>query len=115
MSSVILLPAMLIVDQPWLRAVPSLPVVLAVLASSLVATAFAYLIYFRLVATAGATNLMLSTFLMPVTAITLGILLLGEELALRHVAGLALIALGLAAIDGRLLSKLRRTALGPAE
>jgi drug/metabolite transporter (DMT)-like permease len=114
-SSAILLPAMLIVDQPWLRALPSLPVVLAVLGSSLIATAVAYLIYFRLVATAGATNLMLVTFLMPATAITLGIVALGEELALRHIAGLALIALGLAAIDGRLLTKLRRSALRPAE
>lgn len=114
-STVMLVPAMLIVDQPWLRAWPSMPVIAAVVSSAVIATTIAYLIYFRLVATAGATNLMLVTFLMPVTAITLGIVVLGEELALRHVAGLALIALGLAAIDGRLLRRLRRPALKPAE
>jgi drug/metabolite transporter (DMT)-like permease len=114
-SSALLLPAMLIVDQPWLRAMPSLPVVGAVLASAVVATTIAYLLYFRIVATAGATNLMLVTFLMPVTAITLGIVALGEELAWRHIAGMALITLGLAAIDGRLLRKMQRTSLKPEE
>jgi len=114
-SSAMLVPAMLIVDQPWLRARPSLPVVAAILSSAVLTTTIAYLIYFRLVATAGATNLMLVTFLMPVTAITLGIVVLGEDLALRHIAGLALIALGLAAIDGRLIGRMRRPRLKPAE
>jgi drug/metabolite transporter (DMT)-like permease len=112
-SSIMLAPAMLIVDQPWLHGSPSLPVAGAVLSSAVLATAIAYLLYFKLVATAGANNLMLVTFLMPVTAIALGILVLGEDLAMRHVAGLALIALGLAAIDGRLLP--RGGALKPAE
>jgi drug/metabolite transporter (DMT)-like permease len=114
-SSAMLLPAMLIVDQPWLRSMPSLPVIGAVLASAVIATTIAYLLYFRIVATAGATNLMLVTFLMPVTAISLGIVALGETLAWRHLGGMALITLGLAAIDGRLLRRLRRTTLKPAE
>jgi drug/metabolite transporter (DMT)-like permease len=114
-SSVILVPAMLIVDQPWTRGFPSIEPTLAVLASALLATTVAYLLYFRIVATAGANNLMLVTFLMPVTAISLGILALGEEIALRHIAGMALIACGLAAIDGRLIGRFRRRALKPAE
>jgi EamA-like transporter family len=60
-----------------------------------------YLIYFRILSRAGATNVMLVTFLMPVSTILLGILILGEHVTLRHLAGLAIIAVGLAAIDGR--------------
>lgn len=102
-STFILLPAALIIDQPWTLAFPSLGVSLAIIGFALPATAFAYLLYFRIVATAGATNLMLVTFLMPVTAIMLGVILLGERLEGRHVAGMTLIALGLVAIDGRAL------------
>jgi drug/metabolite transporter (DMT)-like permease len=115
MSTAITVPAMLLVDQPWTFPVPGTDVVLAMLAMALVATSFAYLLYFRIVATAGATNLMLVTFLMPVTAVFLGVVVLGEQLAPRHIAGMVLIALGLAAIDGRLISSLRRGAIDPAE
>jgi hypothetical protein len=59
------------------------------------------LIYFRVLARAGATNLLLVTFLIPVSAILLGVLFLGETLELRHMLGMAAIAVGLAAIDGR--------------
>ena len=65
----------------------------------------------RLVASAGATNSLLVTFLIPITAILLGALVLDERLAVRHFAGMALIAAGLAATDGRLL---RRRKAAPA-
>jgi drug/metabolite transporter (DMT)-like permease len=61
----------------------------------------AYVLYFRILATAGATNLLLVTFLVPASAILLGTLALGETLLPRHLAGMGLIGLGLAAIDGR--------------
>ncbi len=64
-------------------------------------TALAYIIYFRLLATAGATNLLLVTLLIPVSEILLGVLILGEVMEAKHFAGMALIGLGLAAIDGR--------------
>jgi len=64
----------------------------------------AYLIFFRLLARAGATNVGLVTFLIPVSAILLGVLILGEALAARHFAGMALIGLGLILIDGRAVS-----------
>ena len=63
--------------------------------------------FFRILASSGATNLLLVTFLIPVSAVLLGFLFLGEQLEPRHFAGMGLIALGLAAIDGRLLA-LRR-------
>jgi drug/metabolite transporter (DMT)-like permease len=97
---------------------PSLHVWGAVLGLALLSTALAYLIYFRILATAGATNLLLVTFLIPVSAIVLGASFLGERLQPQHFGGMALIGLGLAAIDGRpivlLHRRARRSALGPS-
>lgn len=73
----------------------------ALLGLGLVSTAMAYIMYFRILATAGATNLLLVTFLVPVSAILLGSLVLGEQLAGIHFIGMALIGCGLAFIDGR--------------
>ncbi len=103
-SSVLLLPVALIVDRPWTLSAPSTEALLSMAALGLVSTAFAYLIFFRLLARAGATNVGLVTFLIPVSAILLGVLVLGETLALRHIAGMALIAAGLVLIDGRAIS-----------
>jgi drug/metabolite transporter (DMT)-like permease len=109
-SSVILVPVMLAVDRPWSLPMPPAEIVGALLGLALLATALAYLLYFRILATAGATNLLLVTFLIPVTAILLGIFVLGERLEPRHLAGIALIAIGLAAIDGRPARRLARLA-----
>jgi drug/metabolite transporter (DMT)-like permease len=73
-----------------------------------VSTAFAYILYFRILASAGATNVLLVTFLVPVTALLLGTLILGERITLMALAGMALIFAGLAVIDGRLLRLVRR-------
>jgi drug/metabolite transporter (DMT)-like permease len=102
-SAVLMLPVALIVDKPWTLAMPSAETWMALFGLAFLATALAYVIFFRILATAGATNLMLVTFLIPVSAILLGALVLGEVLASKHFAGMALIAVGLAAIDGRLL------------
>lgn len=101
-SSLVLLPVTLIIDHPWTLAWPSTWVIAALLGLALLSTALAYILYFRILSTAGATNLLLVTFLIPVTAILLGILILGERLELNHLAGMTLIGAGLAAIDGRL-------------
>jgi drug/metabolite transporter (DMT)-like permease len=101
MSSLVLLPITLVLSPPWALPAASPLAWACVAALALPSTAFAYVLFFRLLASAGATNLGLVTFLIPVTAVMLGVTLLGEELAPRHVAGMALIALGLAAIDGR--------------
>ncbi|MBV8792678.1 MAG: EamA family transporter [Pseudolabrys sp.] len=100
-SSATLVPIALIIDRPWTLPLPSPGALGAVLGLAIPSTALAYVIYFRLLRTVGATNLMLVTFLMPVTAILLGVTFLGEHLEPRHIAGMSLIALGLAAIDGR--------------
>ncbi|WP_445502099.1 DMT family transporter [Microvirga sp. G4-2] len=107
-SSCILLPVSFIVDRPWTLHMPSMTTILSLLALALVSTAFAYLIFFRLLARAGATNVGLVTFLIPVSAILFGVLLLGETLEMRHMAGMGLIAAGLMLIDGRPVAAMRR-------
>jgi drug/metabolite transporter (DMT)-like permease len=107
-STLILLPLVLAIDQPWTLAWPSNGVIAALAAMALLSTALAYIIYFRLLATAGATNLLLVTFLIPITAIVLGTWLLGETLETKHYVGMAAILAGLALIDGRIVDRLRR-------
>ena len=104
-SSLLLAPIWLAVDQPWTMHLPNLRVALAVLGIAALSTALAYLIFFRLLASAGATNLSLVTFLIPVSATVLGMVFLGETVQPKHVAGFGLICLGLLAIDGRLLQR----------
>jgi drug/metabolite transporter (DMT)-like permease len=99
-----MLPLAFAVDKPWTAAPPPLGAWAAILGLSLVCTAFAYVLYFRLIETSGASNALLVPILVPPTAILLGILFLGETLHARDFGGLALIALGLVAIDGRLFS-----------
>ena len=65
-------------------------------------TAISYYLYFRILAVAGATNLMLVTFLIPISALLLGMLVLDEVIEPRQFGGMALICVGLAAIDGRI-------------
>jgi drug/metabolite transporter (DMT)-like permease len=74
----------------------------AIVGLAVLSTAVAYVLYFKILASAGATNLLLVTLLVPVSAILLGSLLLNETLEVVHFMGMALIALGLSAIDGRL-------------
>jgi drug/metabolite transporter (DMT)-like permease len=108
-STVLLLPLALLVDRPWTLAMPGMEIWAAVAGLAVLSTALAYIIYFRILASSGATNILLVTFLIPVSAILLGVTILGESLQPQHFAGMLLIGLGLAAIDGRLL-RLRRQA-----
>ena len=95
----------LFVDAPWRLALPGTTTLLAIGGLALFSTTVAYFLYFSLIARAGATNTLLVTLLIPVTAILLGTLLLGEVLLPRHWVGMALIAAGLVAIDGRLVDR----------
>lgn len=107
-SALVLMPLAFVVEQPWLQPLPSVEVWGAVFGLALLSTALAYILYFRILATAGATNLLLVTFLIPISAILLGMTLLGEQLESKHLVGIALIGVGLATIDGRPLSSLQR-------
>jgi len=112
-STLLLIPIALIVDRPWMLVPPSPAAWGAVLGLAMLSTVVAYFLYFRILATAGATNLMLVTFLIPVSAILLGVLVLGEQLEPQHVLGMALIGAGLAATDGRLLKWVARRPVQP--
>ena len=113
-SALVMLPVALVLDRPWEQAVPPLGALGAILVLAVVCSAYAYILYFRLIDSAGATNALLVTLLVPPVAILMGALMLGEIIEARDVAGLGLIALGLAAIDGRLLSLFQRREVQPA-
>lgn len=107
-STIVLIPLAFLLEAPWTLPLPSLSAWEAMLGSALLSTALAYMLYFRILAAAGATNLLLVTFLLPVSALLLGVFVLGETIAPRSFAGMAVIGLGLAAIDGRLPALVRR-------
>lgn len=106
-SAMMMLPVSLIVDQPFHLAMPPLSAVLAILALALASTAFGYILFFRIMALAGATNTSLVTLLVPPSAILLGALFLGERLQLLDLGGMLLIGAGLLVLDGRLLRRAR--------
>lgn len=108
LGAAMMLPVALVGDHPWSMAMPPIQAWAAIAALAIFCTAFGYVLYFRLIDRAGATNALLVTLLVPPTAILLGVLFLGEVIAPTDFAGLALIALGLAAIDGRLLARFSR-------
>ncbi len=109
MAALILLPLAWLLESPALAISAASITVWAVLAAlTLLSTALAYIIYFRVLATSGATNVLLVTFLVPVTSIVLGSFILGENLSIEHFIGMGIIGMGLALIDGRLFSKLRQ-------
>jgi len=109
-SAALLVPLALVVERPWFAPAPEVEVWGAILGLALFSTAVAYIVYFRVLAKAGATNLLLVTLLIPVSAVLLGTAILGEEFQSKHIVGMCLIAVGLATIDGRIISALRNRA-----
>ena len=106
-STIMMIPMTLIVEQPW-NLTPGMITWTAILGLSVISTSLAYIIYFRILATLGPTNLLLVTFIIPVIAILLGVMVLGEKLGWNVFGGMTLIFLGLIAIDGRLIPKFGR-------
>ncbi|MDR3517592.1 MAG: DMT family transporter [Azospirillaceae bacterium] len=113
-STVILIPLVLGVDRPWRLPLPSASAFAAWGGIALFSTALAYLIYFRIIRTAGATNVALVTLLLPIGALLLGATFLDETITMTALGGMALIGIGLAAIDGRALALVRRRLTSPA-
>lgn len=95
------------VERPWQLPMPGLATWASLIGLAALATSLAYIVFFTILARSGATNVMLVTLLIPVTAILLGVLVLGEPLTLREVAGALVIASALLMIDGRVLGWLR--------
>lgn len=114
-SSIILAPLAIYIDQPFSLEIPGVEIIAAIIGLAILSTAVAYILYFRILASVGATNLLLVTFLIPVSAILLGSLVLGESLELIHFLGMALIGFGLSAIDGRLWRREKLSGSAPAK
>jgi drug/metabolite transporter (DMT)-like permease len=112
-SSLLLLPLALLIDG--VPTVPASPVTLGAIAYfSILGTALAYLLYYRVVASAGSGNAMIVTLLIPPVAIALGALVLGERLGPNALAGFVLLALGLIVMNGRFSPRLRQGRETPA-
>ncbi len=104
-AAILMLPVAILVDQPWELSAPGWDAWAGAIGLAVPSTAIAYYFYFRLIDSAGASNAMLVAFIMPVIAIILGVIALGETVELNEIAGAALIALGLVAIDGRVFAR----------
>jgi drug/metabolite transporter (DMT)-like permease len=109
-GALVMTPVSLTVAEPWIGGSPSLAALGAITVLALACTALGYVLYFRLIDSAGATNATLVTLLVPPIAILLGALFLGEVLNGTQFLGFAFTALGLAVIDGRLIAAVRRKA-----
>jgi drug/metabolite transporter (DMT)-like permease len=107
MSSVAMAVIAAAVDQPWHLPMPGATTWAALIGVAALSTALAYVVFYRILARSGATNVMLVTLLIPVTAILLGVLVLGEPLSAREIVGALIIASALIVIDGRVLGWLR--------
>jgi drug/metabolite transporter (DMT)-like permease len=109
-AAIILLPLMFFLENPAQIDNPNIDVWLAVIALGAFSTALAYILFFNILSSAGATTVALVAFLVPITAILLGWLVLDEKLNTEHFIGMAFIGLGLAVIDGRLWARLKKAA-----
>jgi drug/metabolite transporter (DMT)-like permease len=90
-------------ERPWQLPMPGVTTWLAMIGLSALSTALAYIVFFQVLRRSGSTNVMLVTLLIPVTAILLGYLVLGESISLREIIGALVIGSALLLMDGRVL------------
>ena len=102
-ATLMMIPLSVVIDRPWEQPLPPQEALQAVAALGVFCTGFAYILFFRILANAGATAVSLVTFLIPPSAIILGSVVLGESLTMMQWIGMALIGFGLAAVDGRFM------------
>ncbi len=105
-STLIMIVVVSIIDQPWLLPMPGSDTLWALAALAVFGTALAYIVFFKILVRAGPSNVMLVTLLIPVTALILGSVFLGEVIRVQEILGALIIAAGLLFIDGRLISKI---------
>jgi drug/metabolite transporter (DMT)-like permease len=97
-----------VLERPWQLPMPGATTWLAMMGLAGLSTALAYIVFFQVLRRSGSTNVMLVTLLVPVTAILLGYLVLGESISLREIIGALVIGSALLLIDGRVLNFVRR-------
>jgi drug/metabolite transporter (DMT)-like permease len=106
-STIMMIPLALYFDQPWDLTTNAMTI-MSLFGLAAISTSLAYIIYFHVLATAGPTNLLLVTFLIPVSAIILGVTFLGEQLGWKVFIGMGMIFTGLITLDGRLLKRFKK-------
>jgi len=97
-----------VIDKPWTLPIPSVEVMFSLLALAVFGTAFGYIVFFRILVHAGASNAMLVTLLIPVTALILGNIFLDEVVQAKEIIGALIIGAGFLFIDGRVIHYLTR-------
>lgn len=100
LASLFLMPVMLLVDQPWTMALPSLASIMSMVALGVVGTALAFILYYRMMERVGASYISMVAYMIPVFGIIFGVLLLGETITQAMVIGCALILLGVMIVNG---------------
>ena len=96
-GAAILVPASLVVDQPWALA-PSISSMLALLGLAIFSTALAFVIYFRLIMTLGSVGTTAQAYLRVPIGVALGVVFLGESLTSTAWIGLGCVVIGVAAM-----------------
>jgi len=96
-GAAILIPISLVVEQPWTLA-PSTSSLLALLGLAVFSTAFAFVIYFRLIQTLGSVGTTAQAYLRVPIGVALGVLFLGERLSTTAWIGLGCVVIGVAAM-----------------
>ncbi|MGH7066672.1 MAG: DMT family transporter [Acetobacteraceae bacterium] len=109
-STLALIPLVALFDRPWSLPMPDGGIWMALIGIAFFCTVLAYILYFRILAVADATNVLLVAFLVPISALVLGSVVLRETVGARELLGMALIGGGLAMTDGRLPGILIRRA-----
>ncbi len=105
MSTAMMIPIVMVVDRPWNLGFPPLDVTISVVMLGILSTALAYILFFRILSSGGATNMSLVALLIPASAMLLGVGILGEQIHDRDLAGLGLIVSGLVCMDGRVFRR----------
>jgi drug/metabolite transporter (DMT)-like permease len=111
-SAAMMIPVAALFDRPWRLPVPGISTWLAVIGLAALSTGLAYIVFFQILRRSGATNVMLVTLLIPVTAILLGALVLGEPISFRELVGALVIGSALLLIDGRIVGFVVRDRTG---
>ena len=96
-GAAILIPLSVVVDRPWTLA-PSMNSLLALLALAVFSTAFAFVIYFRLIQTLGSIGATAQAYLRVPIGVAAGVVFLGDSLTATAWIGLACVVIGVAAM-----------------
>jgi len=110
-STMVMIIVASVIDKPWTLNAPSMHVIYALLALAVFGTALAYIVFFNILVRAGASNVMLVTLLIPITALLLGNVFLDEPIKTKEIVGAIIIGIGLLFIDGRVVKKFTKSNL----